>query len=229
MATCEIPIHSTTLGGFIECCSSSRLENSFLCSLNGSSKGLPSIKNILIKDAVFDSDLFSNFRQSLFFAFKVKIPISRGICELGFSSRPSAVFWRVWSIVVDSIYRMAIGSRTHVFSEGFKALPALTESDSPASVVFKNSRFWIAASRPHREPCSISSGFRHPMFDRSDLKATAASRPIGHHVALNHESFHPAFASTIYKLFVANFLSWSNYRPQVLFHDGLNTWLHAIM
>jgi hypothetical protein len=77
------------------------------------------------------------------------------ICTLLFSSSPPAVVWRVWEIVVDTVYGSALGAITHVLNEGVEALPPVADSDAAPTVVGVVDVLGGCAASPHGVPRPI--------------------------------------------------------------------------
>lgn len=71
--------------------------------------------------------------------------------------RPSAVFWRISSVIVDSIYASSDGRFAHIDEKVLERLPSITNGDSTTTVSGIPIVLWITASPAHLHPDSISA------------------------------------------------------------------------
>lgn len=88
---------------------------------------------------------------------------------------PSAILWRVGTIVVNAIYRVtAAWSWTHVRKECREAIsPTSTDCNPSASVMFIGWVFGIFASTNHATPCLIFTRMLHSVFQQSNSSCLA--------------------------------------------------------
>ena len=117
------------------------------------------------------------------------------VSVLFLASCPSAVLWRVVSIVVDAVKRLSFRFFTHVCEEVIKLIPPFTNSNSSASIVWKGFVSWIKASSPHCDPNIVNSGTgvsmgSSPLRDKLPLQAPAGSRNSSlKHTVKKHDFF----------------------------------------
>lgn len=83
-----------------------------------------------------------------------------GIQRLFLSGRPSAILRRVVTIIVATIQRQPIWSRTHIGNEGTKPIaslgaPTFANRDSASAPVFEIFVFGAVAARNHVRPCAV--------------------------------------------------------------------------
>jgi hypothetical protein len=109
------------------------------------------------------------------------------IIRLNFTAGPTAVVGRVWSFIVDAVYRQPFRLISHV---GVKVLervnPAVADGNAPATVMPKIFVIWIQATLLHRSPdivdfraChSVRSEFK-PYFSHS---ASTGNGPAGFNI-----------------------------------------------
>ena len=80
---------------------------------------------------------------------------------LFFIGRPSAIIWRVVTVVVDAFYcvgmRRFIWFRPHVGNKLFKAKPTLADLNVPRAIEVITVIFRISASSNHRTPSPIDT------------------------------------------------------------------------
>ena len=84
--------------------------------------------------------------------------IAPSVVSLLFTSSPSAVFWRVVSVIIDSLQGIALRARTHISQKLAKSSPLLTNFDPPPAVAFISSGLGRHATPPHHGPCNVLRG-----------------------------------------------------------------------
>jgi len=67
-------------------------------------------------------------------------------------SCPAAVFWRIWTVVIDSIKRESGWPLSHVYQEILKRFPSFAHRDSSAAVPLPFVRRFVFAPLPHFLP-----------------------------------------------------------------------------
>ena len=73
------------------------------------------------------------------------------------SCRPTTIFWRVVSIIVDAVERLSAWPVAHVSKKILKFMPALADLDAATAVVDKIRRGWIFAAVKHARPTDVGS------------------------------------------------------------------------
>jgi hypothetical protein len=129
------------------------------------------------------------------------IAVLASIAPLYFVARPSAVFGRIWAIIVDAIQRhplWSVWAWTHVVIEVLERLsPAIAYVNSTSTVVFIQGAFGVIATSKHRAPSSVFKGERESVsaFDFS-LETPARLRSSVAKRATNDVSGNSALALT---------------------------------
>src|SRR4030067_2001860 len=111
-------------------------------------------------------------------------PIVSTFSVLFLARGPSAVFWRIVSIIVDSVYRLSVRFLTHICKESIKFFPSFADLDSSATVVWKGVLVWVSATFSHLAPKDVGLGLFGclPMFESSLASAfnpVASARSCG--------------------------------------------------
>lgn len=116
------------------------------------------------------------------------------ICSLLFVRCPSAIFWAVWSVVIDPIQRESNRTISHIRKEILERInPSFTNHDSPTTVSVPVLRSAIATAVLNSvprivRPCSALSVFEAPgIIFRGFIPNTAATAGVScpHSICLN--------------------------------------------
>ena len=84
------------------------------------------------------------------------------VVQLLTPTSPSAIFGRVWPVVVDSIQRFTAWPRTHIGIERFKRFaPTVTHLDSASAIPLVSAMTWIVAAAFRAAPNLIFSALGH--------------------------------------------------------------------
>lgn len=67
-------------------------------------------------------------------------------------TRPSAIFWAVVSVWINSVNRITVWARTHVVQEVLKRIPSLANSDPSTTVRIVVGKLGIIAAASHSKP-----------------------------------------------------------------------------
>lgn len=93
--------------------------------------------------------------QCFGFTKGVNALIPASVLQLSLHGGPSAIFWRVVAVVVDSVKRVTIRPLSHVGNKVFKtarSAPLITHRDSAPAIVFESIVFWAFTAVPHLRP-----------------------------------------------------------------------------
>lgn len=91
---------------------------------------------------------------------------------------PTAVFWRIWTGVVDPIKGEAFWSRSHVSKEGIKTIaPTFANDNAASAIVSIIPAFRIMTSTLHIDPTAIRRRSVHAVTAVSDAGKLTRSNP----------------------------------------------------
>lgn len=101
---------------------------------------------------------FASISKKNGFPFKTDVPVGSCVKCLNTTSGPSAIFFVVTQIVVNSVDAMVWWAPTHILKKILKFFPTFAVCDSPASVVWPLWSVGVVATPLHRGPYSVFCG-----------------------------------------------------------------------
>jgi len=104
------------------------------------------------------SDNFASVLKQKFFAAKSNISVCPGIACLISSRGPSAIFFAIVSVVINSVKSVIFWPSPHIRKKVFKLFPSRTVRNSPSSIIFPLWAILVVATSFHRGPNSVLSG-----------------------------------------------------------------------
>jgi hypothetical protein len=113
----------------------------------------------IYKRICFKAKLFCQFCCDVLNSINHYFSSNALVSLLSFSIRPSAIFWKITKIIVDSVNRKAFWSFAHILQKIGKPFflfsPSLANSYSPFSVISVMRAIFVKTSTFHASPYSI--------------------------------------------------------------------------